>query len=148
MTLSAEDHLAILDLVARYSHAIDFGTPDEYADCFTDDGSFDARPVVDAHGRAELIAFADRVIAGGRRSLHWTSNVVAGGDDQAAWSQVYLMTASKGLDPRPGTTGVYHDRLVKEAGMWRFRHRRLIFHEAPTWRADEVADAADPAGPR
>jgi len=42
MPLAAEDHLAILDLIARQSHAIDLGNPEMWADCFTEGREFDA----------------------------------------------------------------------------------------------------------
>jgi hypothetical protein len=137
MPLEATDHLAILDLIARYNHAIDFGTAQEYADCFTPDGEFDARPVVHARGRAELIEFATAVVAGGRSSLHWTSNASVEGDESEARSRVYLMNVRPGLDAACGPTGVYFDRVVKVDGSWRFGARRLVFDEPPSWRPAE-----------
>jgi hypothetical protein len=133
MTLPVGDHLAILNLISAYNHAIDFGSPDEYADCFTVDGEFDARPVVDAHGRGDLLEFATLVAANGRRSWHWTSNVWVDGDSTEARAKVYLVNMSTGLNVRSGPTGVYHDRLVKTAEGWRFRHRKLVFDEPPPW---------------
>jgi ubiquitin C-terminal hydrolase len=32
--LDPVDHLEILDLLARYVHAIDLGTPEQWTDCF------------------------------------------------------------------------------------------------------------------
>ena len=38
MALSADDRLDILQLIARYNHAIDFGQCDEWADTFSESG--------------------------------------------------------------------------------------------------------------
>lgn len=137
MPLPAEDHLAILDLVARYNHAIDFGSPEEYVDCFTDDGEFDARPVVHARGREELLGFASAVAEQGRSSLHWVNNLTVEGDGSEARARVFLMNVRRGLDASCGPTGVYFDRVVKVGGSWRFLHRHLVFDEAPAWRPGE-----------
>lgn len=128
MPLVPEDHLAILNLLSRYNHAIDLGSPEMWADCFTDDAEFDARPVTHSRGRAELIEFAARSLG---RTRHWNSNVIVEGDGDEATSRVYLMTLTPGADAKPGITGVYTDQLVKQDGEWKIRQRTLLFEEPP-----------------
>jgi 3-phenylpropionate/cinnamic acid dioxygenase small subunit len=38
-----EEQQAILDLLYRYGHAIDYGLEEDWVDCFTQDGAFDMR---------------------------------------------------------------------------------------------------------
>jgi hypothetical protein len=57
MPLAAEDHLAILDLIARQSHAIDLGNPEMWADCFTEGGEFDASLDPPVSSYAENVTF-------------------------------------------------------------------------------------------
>lgn len=132
--LSAEDHLAILNHVARYNHAIDLGTPEEWADCFTGTAEFDAEPIVHCHGRADLIDFATATLTENRLGRHWTSNVLVAGDGDRATTLVYLLMVRSGKVGELGNTGVYRDRLVKQDGQWRFEYRKLTFEDPPDWQ--------------
>ena len=129
MSLAAEDHLAILNLIARYNHAIDLGDPEMWADCFIEDGEFDARPVTHCHGRADLLEFCRLSQRGQGR--HWTSNVLVEGEGDTATASLYLMTLQPGAVAVPGVTGVYHDQLVKQNGDWKIKHRLLVFEDPP-----------------
>lgn len=133
MPLAVEDDLAIRNLIARYNHAIDFGTPEEYAECFTPDGEFDARPVIHCHNRDDLADFARRVQVGDRLGRHWTSNVFVDGAGDEAVSRVYLLNLTAGKQAVIGPTGCYHDKLVKRDGQWYFSYRKLHFEDPPTW---------------
>ena len=129
MPLKPKDHLAILNLANRYAQAFDFGDPEAYANCFTPDGVFDARPVVLCNGRDDLYAFSARTGVTGSR--HWMGNSVIDGDGDEATMTTYLMMVNTGADSSTGVTGVYRDRLVKTGGEWKIRHRRLDFEEPP-----------------
>ena len=129
MPLRPEDHLAILNLANRYAQAFDFGDSEAYANCFTPDGVFDARPVVLCNGRDELHAFSAR--SGVTGSRHWMGNSVVDGDGDEATMTTYLMMVNTGADSSTGVTGVYRDQLVKTDGEWRIRHRKLDFEEPP-----------------
>ena len=128
MALAAEDHLAILNLIARYNHAIDLVNPEMWADCFTEDGEFDARPVTHCHGRAELLEFCQHAQG---RVRHWTSNLLVEGEGDTATASRYLMALTPGAVAEPGVTGVYHDQLVKQDGDWKIKRRFLAFEEPP-----------------
>ena len=130
MPLAVADHLEILNLLARYAHAIDFGTPEEWADCFTDDAEFDARPVAHCRTREELIEFC-RLVAGNTR--HWTSNPWIEGDGDRATAKVFLLSLRPGREPQPGPTARYLDRLRKTAEGWRIEYRKVEFEEPPHW---------------
>jgi hypothetical protein len=128
--LDPVDHLEILNLLARYVHAIDLGTPEQWADCFTDDAEFDARPVAHCRTRAELIDFCT-LVAGNTR--HWTSNTWIEGDGERATARSFLLSLRPGRSPQPGPTAVYHDRLRKTPDGWRIEYRKVEFEEPPDW---------------
>ena len=125
-TLSTDDRLAILDLGARYNQLMDWGDVEGWADCFTPDGVFDGGPKLQARGRAELVAFMERLIARDRPARHWTNNVlIEGADDQARLTLYLLVVDLTAEGPRPSNFGVHHDDVVRTDGGWRFRRRRL-----------------------
>ncbi len=128
MPLAPEDHLAILDLIARYNHAIDFGSAEMWADCFTVDAEFDARPITHCRGRADLLEFSRKSIG---MTRHWTSNLLVEGDGDTSTASLYLMTVTPGATTEPGVTGVYHDQLVKREGHWKIKSRVLTFDDPP-----------------
>jgi hypothetical protein len=72
MSLTADDHVQIQQLVTRSGHALDTGANDgaRFADLFTEDGVFGA-----AKGRAQLAALA-RARYDGAASRHFVSNVI------------------------------------------------------------------------
>ena len=131
--LAVDDHLAIVNHIARYNHAIDLGTPQEWADCFTDDAEFDAEPVVHCRGREELLAFATATLTPDRLGRHWNSNVLVDGAVTRATARVYLLMVRSGKFGETGATGIYSDRLVKVDGQWRFEYRKLTFEDPPDW---------------
>jgi ketosteroid isomerase-like protein len=131
MSLSTEDHLAILNLANRYGQAFDFGDPEAYANCFTPDGIFDAQPVILANGHEELRNFCAGSGEEARRSRHWMGNTVVDGDGDEAMMTTYLMMVNTGADSSTGVTGVYRDKLVKQNGEWKIQHRKLTFEEPP-----------------
>ena len=128
MPLTAEDHLAILNLAGRYAQTIDLGDPKGSADCFTEDGVFDARPVTLSTGHDELFEFAKASLSAAR---HWMGNTVVEGDGDEATMTQYLLIVYPGADSKSGVTGVYRDQLVKQDGAWKIKHRKLDFEEPP-----------------
>ncbi len=126
MALPAADRLAILDLAARYNHAMDSRDAEGWADCFTPDGVFDGGPRLQASGRDGLVAFMERLIARDIPALHWTNNpVIEGSGDHATLTLYLLVIDLRGERPEPSHFGVYHDDLVPTADGWRFQRRRL-----------------------
>lgn len=132
MALTNEDRLLIIDLLARYNHRSDFGG-EGWADCFTEDGVFTAgpRPQIELRGHDELERYAlDHLASRPVPSRHNTNNsviaAVDGSHDEATHS-CYLMVAAVEGGVLPATAGIYHDRLARVDGEWRFRERRLEF---------------------
>jgi len=56
--LTTDDRVAILDLIARYSHFFDYGPAEKFADTFTDDGVFEFVTRQTVRGRADLMVRA------------------------------------------------------------------------------------------
>ena len=121
MPLSADDRLAIADLLARYCHTTDSGTPEQWASLFVAGGVFDGgeRWGV-ARGRAELLAYAQRF---GRGVRHFTSSPLIEGDGDTARVRLYLTSIAAGGPPAPRIAAEYTDTLRKVGGAWRFVER-------------------------
>lgn len=144
MAGEAEDRLAILELMDRYGVVHDFGSPEDYADLFTEDGEIavGSGPTI-VKGRAALIAQGQRdherfgappdqdgnvssimrhVISNrvvkltGKASAEGSSYVLTLINDRAAGLQVLGLSR-------------YEDRYAKVKGEWRIA-RRAIFAEA------------------
>lgn len=125
MALAAADHLAIEELYARYSHAVDQGDGPAWAACFTPDGVFSSFGR-DHEGRAAIVALAEstRHRPPGR---HWVSNIVIEPTDFGARGSAYLawlhITKSPVTFP---TTGFYDDEVVRTSEGWLFRRRTFV----------------------
>jgi len=129
MALSVDDRLAILELAARYNQAIDGADAEGWAGTFTPDGVFEGRTT--ARGREELMAFVRERAASERAHYrHWNSNAVIEGDGDRATMRLYLLTVSPQEQDRFGSSGVYHDELVRVGGQWKFQRRRVQFDQA------------------
>jgi hypothetical protein len=129
--LSAEDHLAILNLYARYNHTIDSGDPEGWAACWVADGVFNSTASnVVATGTAELVSFAEgyRERSQGRLRHH-ISNVFVEATDSGAHGGSYLLLINSATEEDPQTTiaraGIYDDELVKQDGQWLFSRRQV-----------------------
>lgn len=115
--LSAEDDLAIRQIVTRLNHAVDVGDYEVYATFFSDDAVFDT-----AFGQAigpEQISAAleqSRPYISGKR--HVASNILISGDGETATATSYLIVfeATTGLDLVG--TAVNVDTLEKRDGEW------------------------------
>ena len=126
MSLSADDRMAILDLAARYNHAIDLGNPDAWADTFTDDGIFEVKGRPPTVGRAALVEFCKQSNSRGLNSRHWNTNPVVDGSGDSASLQVYLqLVRQTDQGHQVQVSGIYRDQLKKVSGAWKFAHRTL-----------------------
>lgn len=126
MNLTTEDRLAIHELYSRYNHAIDFGDPDAWADCFVDDGVFESGQG-SFKGRDQLRAFAQGY-AERITGRHWTNNIlVEPAGNGAASGKCYLMLYRLDGEKGPSilVTGVYNDTLTQDNGAWRFASRTV-----------------------
>lgn len=128
MGLSTADHLEILQLLYRYSHAIDAGDAQAFAALFADDGTF-THPEGSYTGHealAELVVQHHRDHPDATRSQHWVQGpVITGEGDQAevdSYVIVFKQTDRFGADGI--VIGSYHDVLRRSPDRgWVFQHR-------------------------
>lgn len=135
MAASFEEKFAIQELIARYSHAIDFGNYDAWVDCFAEDGAFQGSRVGRFVGRAELKKFTEQfetLRATLPNVRHCVMNTVTEVEGNKAISSSYLqvlITGKEGI--KLVFCGRYDDTFVKVGGEWRFKERKVIRDELP-----------------
>ncbi len=123
MPLSLEDQLDIMELMARYNHAIDSGDAEGWAATFTDDAAFEGSTAT-LKGREELLEFV-RSRDPSNPLRHWNNNILIDGDGDDATAKVYLITFDVSGPPKIRSSGLYHDTLRRVNGHWRFTHRKV-----------------------
>ncbi|BBB01349.1 hypothetical protein RVR_8718 [Actinacidiphila reveromycinica] len=127
--LTAEDRLAIHQLLAEYSVYEDSGAAQEWAALFTSDGRFVSKAGKETVGREALAAFATERWKRPevRRWVHWVNNVTIKPVPEGAEAFSYAMVVEKSED---GTFSIVNvqakrDTLRVEDGAWRFHVRRV-----------------------
>ena len=131
--LATEAQLAIQQLYARQSHAIDSGDARGWAACFTAGGAFRSPtydgPVV---GTAALTAFAEEFARAaadaGVVRRHWTTALALQAESEdAVAARCYAMVLATAAGERPviERTVVFHDRLVRRDGRWLIEEREV-----------------------
>jgi hypothetical protein len=127
MALSTGDRLEILELIARYNHALDAGDREGYAATWAEDGVFELGGQETVRGRG---AIRDRFVKAppeGVRIRHWTTNPIIEGEGDRATLRLYVMSIRIDAQGRQiGFSGVYDDRLERVGGAWKFAQRRLV----------------------
>lgn len=148
--LSPAERQEILELLARYSHAIDGGQERAFAALFTADGEWSG-PGGHSRGTEELermvVAYREHPeVAPGQ---HWVSNTVleGGGEEAGGRSDLYcVMLAADGESLELDAIGRYLDEFQKVDGRWLIR-RRTITDVRPTAVSDfSLEDYATPPG--
>ena len=130
MTLSVADRLEILDLYARYTHAIDRHGGEAWVDCFTPDGSLEI-PYRSQHttGHDAFMAVADAYgVRSGGYTRHVTTNIALRSEGDVVAGEAYLLMVRGGWSealPHIEMTGRYDDEIVQHEGRWVFRRRVL-----------------------
>ena len=132
MVLSSADRVEILDLIARYNHAIDRSDGPAWAATFVEDGLFEGSAGVPVRGRRALEEFAASGHSRRGAVRHLTDNVLIDGDGDRATLTAYLamFRVGSGL-PELVRTGVYRDTLRRVDGRWKFAHRKFHIDVAP-----------------
>jgi hypothetical protein len=138
----AEDRFLIMELMDRYGVVHDFGTPEQYADLFTEDGEIatgKGRPAI-VKGRQALIRQAQRDHErfgappgpdGEFSSImrHVISNrLVTLTGPASAEGSCYVVTLINDAELGPQTLSIsrYVDKYVKAGGQWRISRREII----------------------
>jgi uncharacterized protein (TIGR02246 family) len=126
------DELAIRNLIARVAQLTDDGDPDDYAQCFTEDATWEI-PGAPRRGRDDIrTGLLDRraikACGPGTESRHMitTSSVRVLGADTAAAASTWMFCTELRTGPIVRATGVYADDLVRTDEGWRVLHRRII----------------------
>jgi hypothetical protein len=124
MPLSADDHIAIQQLYARYVHHWAAGRGPEWAACFTPDGSFGS-PLGTFTGTEQLAG-----LAGGpaRPPTYrpWINHLVIEPAADGARGSCFALIVDVGTTPpKLRGSGTYEDTLVRHEGEWKFRTRTL-----------------------
>ena len=136
MPLTEIDRGEILQVAGRYAHAHDSFDAEGWADCFTEDGAFESDAQGRFEGRDALIGFLQtgKEFAAQRGTLgrHWTNHWVIDGNGDTATATCYGMVIDTANDGRVLAHGVYHDRLRKIGGSWKFAER--------SWTTDGPTD--------
>lgn len=141
--MNREDKQDILEAIARYSHTIDSGDTEGWADVFSDDGVFEiynpgeTAAAVRAEGGDALKGFMKGVIdsIGDGQVRHFqTGTIFLDSTDGVIKTRTMLSATLRA----PGTndlslvqTGIYDDTWQRTAGGWKLKHR--AFHgDTPT----------------
>ena len=130
MSSSAEDELAVRNLVARVAHYADGPDIDAYVAQFTPDAVWDM-PGAPRRGQAEIRAGSEerraaKQVGPGSHTRHVVSTVAVHVEGDAAvadscW-QFYVDTDTT---PRLQLIGMYRDELVRAGDEWKLAHRHI-----------------------
>jgi hypothetical protein len=123
------DKQEIVELVLRYSTALDTRDWTMLESCFAEDAAFDADGFAPIHGAAAIRDTASSALAGLDASQHFVTNITVALDSETATVTSYLQAqhvrASAGDDPNFLVAGIYRDNVTRTPNGWRFSHRRL-----------------------
>lgn len=129
--MSAEDELAIRNIVADLSRFADDGDLDDYVGLFAPDGVWDM-PGATRTGHAEIRAGAEaRRAAGGQgpgsntRHAVTTVAVRVDGDAATSTSTFLFLTGTNEPPPTLALVGTYDDTFVRTPDGWRLASRRI-----------------------
>lgn len=122
-----EDKESIRELLSDYSFRIDAFEFSELGALFTEDGEWIAR-YARARGPAEIAALMARNIPAEPKRKHFIMNslIRLDGDKATARTNYLVVLQAAGAGLVPSVAGTYEDQLVRTAGGWRFRERRLV----------------------
>jgi hypothetical protein len=147
MSLTADDHVQIQQIVMRAAYAVDTGANDGamFADLFTEDGVYG-----EAKGRSQLAEVGRR--RPGVAHRNFVTNVIVRPTERGATSTHYEVMFAVGQDGNQSTiarTGRYEDAYTKTPAGWRIQKREL-FPSISTTEADKAAvqQAQAPGGPQ
>ena len=131
MASELEEKDAIRDLMSAYCFHVDNGEFDEFGALFTEDAIFEAGPLGKLHGRRAIVDFITAQVprpGEGPARKHCTLNHIirVNGSEARAHSYIVVLRESSG-GILASFAGRYEDLLVKRAGEWRFKVRKIHF---------------------
>lgn len=134
-TMSTEDRLAVMDLIASYAYCLDAADVEGYVNNFAPDGVFEGKNLVTGRewrheGRDAIRPFVHGLLeqrrAGPGTMLHILGIPSIHGTSERCSARTYVMVLTMNQDPNAITlplVGVYTDDIVKIDGRWHFQHR-------------------------
>jgi hypothetical protein len=134
---TADDYLAIRQLVARYPHVLNTAANNgnDYADLFTSDGVLVGRAVPFSRGREQLAALgrlgrSSQNPGGVLQVRHYAMNhVITPTADGAIGTQYLVVIVPGDGQGKPGSVnqgGRFDDIYAKTAQGWRFKRRTYV----------------------
>ena len=129
-SMSAEDRLGVMELIASYARCIDSGDVDGWVDNFMPNAVF--RPASGEHtGHEQIRQWLVNLMQPGRvgadppQLVHFVGLPQISGDSQRAHSQTYCVIIDYDEDKkiRVPLVGRYEDTCVKDGDRWRFEQR-------------------------
>ncbi len=128
-----EEKDAIRDLLARYCFHFDAGELEQWIELFTPDGVFDLGPRGRISGHDGLREFLQvlPLVDGLPMTRHYVTNSIIDIDGDRATARSYVMVLGPGERVAIGVAGRYEDEIVKLAGQWRFKQRKVHFDLMP-----------------
>jgi Ca2+-binding RTX toxin-like protein len=127
-TLSAEDQLAIAELMSTYDIAIDNGDLNGTVNSFTTDGEINAA-TGSGQGTTGLTQFHQQLFDSGfdDGARHLTGNVTLEGDSESgtATGFSYLIVFQGDEEPGVTATATQTDTFRRENGVWKIASRQL-----------------------
>jgi hypothetical protein len=132
----AEDHLAILQLLHKYCHAVDRGTAGEVAELFHKDGVLLPRFESDERyeGREAVHGWYARYMENFRAKVRFLRHKIVSPvieiNGNEATSVCYLDADSISISTNVANVafGRYDDTFVKDQGRWWFKERTIIVY--------------------
>jgi hypothetical protein len=148
-----EDERAILGVLHRFTHCIDYGRERDFVALFTEDGVFEVRrrngETARREGHEELLRFMkSHTRAPGYFHKHLLLSPVITLDGNAARAESYwaLLDEQSG-GPFVKSFGRYRDHLTKDGGEWRIRERKAeVEVRAPDYAFSGEAVGGDRPG--
>lgn len=131
MTLPVEDRLALHELLARYTHYLDYGGIDHMHEVWVDDCHFFAdNPAVDIRGLDNLQAFFRSTVSALPHVRHVISNlwIEPCADNNAGNDSAVLHAYLQIVDFQSHAliaAGRYRDQVRRTPGGWRIQRREF-----------------------
>ena len=124
----ASDELAVHELVARFSDAVNRRVPSEMAALWAPDGVWVVPGVPETVGRDAIAAVLTSLLETFPSLVQMTHNGVVRIDGDEATARWYLSEFGKDASGQGVYfIGTYHDRYRRTEEGWRFAHRRFDF---------------------
>jgi 3-phenylpropionate/cinnamic acid dioxygenase small subunit len=136
--MATDDIVEIEQLLYRYCFLLDSGSAEEVAALFSETAVLvpTYSGEAPASGRAAILQWYVDYQTGTRGAVNHLRHVVTNpmievsGDQATAQCYLTANAVSKATGKASWTAGLYQDKLVREAGRWRFAERRIVIHYA------------------